>query len=72
MRYALAGLLLLHGVIHLLGFLQAWHVLKLPQLAGPLLLPLTAYQLRFVGFAWLVAAIVVLTIQERKPTPAPS
>ena len=54
MRWALIGLLLLHGVIHLMGFAKAFGYAQLPQLTQPIS--------REWGVVWLLAgALVVAT-----------
>jgi hypothetical protein len=52
MRIALTGLLILHGLIHLMGFAKAFGFAELPQLTQPISRPL--------GALWLLAALVML------------
>ena len=52
MRIALAVLLTIHALIHLMGFLKAFGFAELPQLKIPISKPL--------GVAWLVAALALL------------
>jgi hypothetical protein len=52
MKVAFTGLLLLHGLIHALGFLKAFGLMRLPQLALPISRPL--------GVLWLFAAVATL------------
>ncbi len=51
MRIAVAALLLLHGLIHLLGFLKPWKLAEVPQLSGP--------SSRALGLLWLAATLVL-------------
>jgi hypothetical protein len=60
MRIAITLLLVVHGLLHLLGFLKAWGLAALPQLSGRTLLPLAPSLVRWVGLAWLLAALVLL------------
>lgn len=52
MRIALAVLLTIHALLHLMGFLKAFGMAELPQLAVPISKPL--------GGAWLVAMLALL------------
>lgn len=52
MRWALVGVLTLHGLIHLMGFAKAFGLAELPQLSQPVS--------RGWGAAWLAAAGLVL------------
>jgi hypothetical protein len=52
MRIALAGLLTLHGLIHLMGFLKAFGLAELAQLTMPISKPM--------GMAWLAAMVGLL------------
>lgn len=52
MRWAFAGLIAVHGLIHLMGFAKAFGLAELPELAGPISRPW--------GTAWLIAAMAVL------------
>ena len=53
MRFAIAALLLLHGLIHLLGFVKPFKLAEVPQLSGP--------TSRLLGVLWLVAALLLVT-----------
>lgn len=55
MKMVLILFLVLHGLIHLMGFLKAWHLAALPQLSGRLLIPLSEPGVRVVGALWLLA-----------------
>jgi hypothetical protein len=52
MRWFLAGLLALHGLVHLMGSAKAFGYAELPQLTQPISRPM--------GFAWLAAAMLVV------------
>ncbi len=52
MRWAFAALILLHGVIHVMGFAKALGLADLPQL--------TASVIRGMGIAWLVSACTLI------------
>jgi len=52
MRWFFGGLLLLHGLIHLMGFAKAFGYADLPQLSEPISRP--------AGGVWLVAALLML------------
>ena len=59
MRFALAALMILHGVAHLVGFAGSWHVGDLPYkttvLAGRV--DLGDAGIRVTGILWLAAAV---------------
>lgn len=52
MRWAFAGLIAVHGLIHFLGFARAFDLAELPELGGPISRP--------VGVAWLGAGLAML------------
>jgi hypothetical protein len=52
MRWVLSGILLLHGLIHSLGFLKAFGFAEVTQLVGPISRPW--------GVLWLVATVAML------------
>lgn len=52
MKLAFAILLVVHGLIHSMGFLKAFGLARLPQLALPISRPL--------GVLWLVAGVAAL------------
>ncbi|MDO9021894.1 MAG: hypothetical protein Q8S73_03180 [Deltaproteobacteria bacterium] len=52
MRWAFAFVMVVHGLIHLMGFLKAFGLAALPQLARPISRPM--------GVVWLLAALTTL------------
>lgn len=52
MRWGIAGVLALHGLIHLLGFVKAFDLAKLDALKRPISRPM--------GIAWLLAAALII------------
>ena len=60
MRYATAALLLMHGLIHLPGFLKPWRLADLSQLSGDAIVPLSGGARRAVGVLWLIAAAALV------------
>ena len=61
MRMATALLFLLHGLIHLLGFLKPWKFADVPQLSGHAIVPLSEGAFRAVGVLWLMTAAALVT-----------
>lgn len=61
MRLAIAALLLLHGLLHLPGFLKPFGLARLSDLTGRALVPLSPTAGQVVGAAWLAAAFVLCT-----------
>jgi len=60
MRLALVLLMVLHGGLHLLGFLKPWKLAGLPQLSGRTIVPLSDTTGRTLGLLWLFATVVLL------------
>jgi hypothetical protein len=65
---ALAALLGLHGVIHLLGFLKWSKLARVPQLGGRTLIPLSALAERLFAAGWLSALLVLLAAAVLRAT----
>jgi hypothetical protein len=71
MTWALVALLVVHGLLHLLGFVQAWHFALLPQLSGATLFTLSESFSKLVGTVWLLvcglflASAVALAVQSQ-------
>jgi hypothetical protein len=57
---ALILLLVVHGLIHGLGFAKAWDLAALPQLTWQTLVPVPAALTRVIGLAWLAPALLLL------------
>jgi len=55
-RIATTALLLVHGLIHLMGFLKPWKITAVPQLSGRAIVPLSEGAFRVIGVMWLIAA----------------
>jgi hypothetical protein len=60
MRFALAALVAVHGLLHLIGVVQHWKLAELPQLTGRTLFNLPQTWERGLGAAWLVACLGML------------
>ncbi len=60
-RVAFLFLLIFHGLIHLLGFLQPWHLLEISQLSGESILSLSESGSKFLGVIWLFTCLSFLT-----------
>ena len=60
MRIALMCLLVVHALIHLLGFLKTWQLVDLPQLRSVTLFEPTAATARSIGALWLVVSTLLL------------
>lgn len=72
MRVALTVLLLVHGGIHLLGFVKAWGLAAVPQLTGRTVLALSAGATRVVGVLWLAACVLLLGAAAMRVARSPS
>lgn len=60
MRSVTFGLLVVHGLIHILGFLKPWKLAAVPQLSGRSIVPLSDGAFRAVGLLWLAASVAFL------------
>lgn len=60
LRLVVTILLILHGLIHLLGFVKHWRLAEVAQLSGRTLVPLSEALGRVVGLLWLLATLVLL------------
>src|SRR5687767_12257136 len=60
MRYIVAALLLLHGGLHLFGFVKAWRLAALPELTGRTLVRLPEAAERPIGLLWLATCLLFL------------
>lgn len=60
MRIAFLSLVVVHALLHLLGFLKSWGLAALPELSGKTLIPLSPGALRTLGLAWLLASMTLL------------
>lgn len=58
MRIFLPLLLVVHGLLHLPGFLKTWQLATLPQLNSPTLIPLGPGPGRIFGLLWLITALL--------------
>lgn len=60
MKWALVGLLTLHGLIHLLGFVKTWDIADVKALSSQTALPLAGASLRALGLVWLAVCAAFL------------
>lgn len=61
MKYLLAAIILVHGLIHLMGFAREWQLADIKAMSGETLWELSAAGRRFSGIAWLVCCLVFLS-----------
>jgi hypothetical protein len=61
-------IILIHGLIHLMGFLKAWNLAEINQLTGKTLFPISESLNKLLGIVWLIvclffsaAAVLLLT-----------
>ena len=62
-----AALLLVHGLIHLPGFLKPWKLADISQLSGGAIVPLSEGAFRAVGVLWLIAAVALVSAAVGNP-----
>ena len=60
MRFILVLLLVVHGLIHVLGFMKAWQLAALPQLSRVAALDAPPPVVKTVGLLWLVVSALLL------------
>jgi hypothetical protein len=53
-------LVVIHGLIHLLGFAKGWKLAEVKQLTGKTIFPLSDGICRFIGIWWLIASITFI------------
>lgn len=56
-RYFFAVIVLIHGLIHLMGFINQWNLKKITQFTGNTLFPVSENLSKFFGILWLLAAL---------------
>lgn len=59
-RYVLAGLLTIHGLIHLIGVAMAWDLATLEDMPTETLFTLGDGAVRALGVVWLAATVLLL------------
>lgn len=50
-------LLLIHGLIHLMGFVSNWHLANFSQMTGKTLMPISPGMTKALGVCWLIACM---------------
>jgi hypothetical protein len=60
-RFLFAGILVLHGLIHGIGFVKEWHLTAVNAFSGTTVLPLSEKVAKMVGMLWLLTGLVLLT-----------
>jgi hypothetical protein len=60
LRVIFFGFLLIHGLIHLMGFVKEWDLAAIPQLNGPTLISLSGNAARSAGIGWLLATALCI------------
>ena len=59
-RILFSFLLVLHGVIHLMGFAKEWDLAPKGQLTGKTLIDLSANTAKVLGLFWLLTCVMLL------------
>ena len=62
LRITIGLLILIHGIIHLVGFLNEWNLKKLDKFNGLTLIELPPALLKTFGLLWLVACFLFIGI----------
>lgn len=60
MRFAFVAVMVVHGLIHLLGFVKAFGLAEVSQLSGATIVELGPAWVRPLGVLWLVAAVLIV------------
>ena len=58
-RALLFTLIILHGLIHLTGFVREWGIAPVEQLSGKTLIPLSENIAKTIGIFWLAASVLL-------------
>ena len=59
-KWAVIVLMVLHGLIHLMGFLKEWKLADIEALTGQTIIPLSETMSWTFGLVWLIASLVFL------------
>ncbi len=59
-KWIVVALLVLHGLIHVMGFLKEWRLADIKELTDQTIVPLSETTSRLLGVAWLVACVLLL------------
>jgi len=60
LRIALGVIVIIHALLHLMGFAKAFNLAKLKELSHPPILALSEAQLKLTGVLWLVACLLLV------------
>ncbi len=60
LRLLLVVIIIVHGLIHLLGFVKEWQLAKVPQLTGKTLIPIPGSLARPMGLLWLIVSCLFI------------
>lgn len=60
MKAVILLIIVLHGLIHLLGFVKEWNLAPVSQLSGATLVPLTRNAAHLTGILWLATSLLCL------------
>jgi hypothetical protein len=60
MKIILAVFILIHGIIHSIGFLNAWKLKEFKEFTGKTIIPLSDAAAKAIGIMWLVALAVFI------------
>lgn len=60
MKYVLVFIIVIHALIHLMGFAKEWKLATISQMSGDTLVHLSDNAKRFAGVLWLIACVVFL------------
>ncbi|HTD48149.1 MAG TPA: hypothetical protein VK881_12865 [bacterium] len=59
-KWIVVAVLMLHGLIHVMGFLKEWHLADIKTLTDRTLVPLSDAMSRVLGLAWLGACVLLI------------
>lgn len=60
LKFLFAIVILIHGLVHLLGFVKEWGLARVKELTGKTLIPLTGYWPKIFGMFWLLGFLLFL------------
>ncbi len=59
-RTIFAIIIILHGLIHLLGFVKEWNLAEIKGMSGKTTFPLSGSTAKAIGILWIVACILII------------
>lgn len=59
-RLIFSGVIIIHGLIHILGFVKEWNLAPVSNLSGKTLIAITGVTAKITGTLWLIATLLLI------------